>query len=106
MADAFELGTLIGTLREQLISARAEREKDEPLFELEYAEIELKVVACKDAKGGGGVKFLVYHAELGGAAKSEHVQTIRLKLKPCGKDVPGGTGHIPVASEIRERPND
>jgi len=46
------------------------------------AELEIAFTAKRSVDGKGGVKFYVFNLEAGGKYESEHVQKLKIKLKP------------------------
>ncbi len=100
MSKSIELAESIGELRAQLDRAIKDAEGHHLRFEIQDLELELQVVATKDAKVGGkveaGVKFWLLG---GGSASAEgslgegssQLQKIKLKLRPKLKS----TGETP-----------
>lgn len=85
-ASKFELATVVQGLRQELAAA-VQQAKDEALrFELQELELELQVQVTREYDGRVGFKFWVLEAGMGTKGADTSVQTVRLKMKPAGKD--------------------
>ena len=81
-----ELAEMLTELRTELLKARGAGADEALKFEIADVEIEVQIVATKEAEGKGGVKFWVYNAEAGVAASEGTTQRLKLKLRPTGAD--------------------
>lgn len=93
----FELAELLAQLSDQLIAAdRRARERGQAIMQLEECEVELAI----NMEGGGnaGIKFWV--VELGVNAKTERVNTLKVKFKP----IPGSATQAGQQSELDPAP--
>lgn len=100
MADSeFELAEVIESLRQQLRNAQIKGAGQIPRFQVDEAEVELKVGVTD--KGEAGLNFKVFGVGFDAKASlaTEAVQTIKLKLRPTDPDggqwETAGTGTVP-----------
>jgi NADPH-dependent curcumin reductase CurA len=84
-----ELQSVVSELRDELTKAMAAAESATVAFQLAQVELELTVVAEKQAGGSAKVKFWV--AELGADAKISGSQTQKVKLTLLPQDVSTGS---------------
>ena len=95
MDEEIQLFELITQVRRDLEAARTEGEGRGIRFKLEEVELELRMVAKRDVKGGGGLKLYVFNAEAGGQKSYERAQTIRIKMTPESSK-PDEAGNVAV----------
>lgn len=86
MENRVSLAEAINQLRQELVKAKAGGSGKDVQFEVEDAEIEFQVGMTKEGGAGGSVSFWVFSLEATGKLASEVVQTLRLKLRPKGRD--------------------
>lgn len=107
MEQGIELAQAIKELRAQLAKAMEEGEGHDLRFGIEDLELELQVMATKDAEVGGraeaGVKFwLVGGGKVSGqgnlAEGSQRIQKLKLKLKPKL----ASTGEVPDLASVED----
>ena len=80
-----ELSRMLASLRAELWKAQQEGDSQDIKFDVKDVELELQVTVADEGSGKGGVKFLVFNAEVGGKTSSQSVQKIKLKLTPKTK---------------------
>jgi Trypsin-co-occurring domain 2 len=84
-----ELCSFIKSVRDEIVKANNEVNKDEAVLSLEG--IELEVAFTAEMNASGTAKFLV--ADLGGELRSERVHRVTLKLTPINRGT--GAGAFP-----------
>ncbi len=85
---------MIQSLRQEL-KASIEAAKEEPLqFEVEEAELELRVTVKRDANIKGKIHFWVAKGEGNLGKTQEDVHVFKLKLKPVANDTKGKTPNV------------
>ena len=94
MTEDIGLKEAVIALRQELLEAQQEAAGQNLKFKIDEIELELELVTSKEGKGKGGVKFLVYNADLEGKLSKTRTHRLRLKLKPGGKD-----GDLEIADE-------
>jgi hypothetical protein len=72
---------MIKGLRAQLAEAQREGEDKDIRFTVEDVELELQIIAEKQASGGIAAKFYVLTSKLDGSKKDTVTQKLKLKLK-------------------------
>jgi hypothetical protein len=100
-ADKFELADLLIRLRQDLLRASRDPATKDLRFRVEDVELELQLVAARDAKAGGAVKWWVVEANAGGSMSSATTQKLRLKLRAIDASTgdsfnAGGEGQSPL----------
>jgi hypothetical protein len=84
MKQDIGLKEMVVALRKELLDAQQEAAEQDLKFKIEEIEMEVALVTSKAGKGKGGVKFLVYNADLEGSLSKTQTHRLRLKLKPEG----------------------
>ncbi|MFZ1425475.1 MAG: trypco2 family protein [Geminicoccaceae bacterium] len=97
----FELADLLIRLRQDLLRASRDEATRDLQFSVEDIDLELQLVAARDAKAGGAVKWWVVEANAGGSISSATTQKLRLKLRaidPTSRETfkAGGEGYSPI----------
>lgn len=81
-----ELAEAIQKLRQELSASVKNAENSDIQFQLGPIELELQVVATKEASADAGVKWMLFNASAQAQASSERTQTLKLTLNPVDKD--------------------
>jgi hypothetical protein len=79
---AIGLADMLHGLRYELLKAQKNVAGQDPLLNLEGAEVEVKFVVKKGVKGEAGIDVHFFAVELGGKYELEEVHTLTLKLHP------------------------
>jgi hypothetical protein len=58
--------------------------QDSPMFRIQSVELELKFVVEKTVDAAGKAQWLLFAAEAKGQYKNQHINTVKLTLKPLG----------------------
>ena len=80
-SERLELASMIKGLRGQLAEAQADGAGEDIRFTVEDVELELQIIAEKQASGGIAAKFYVLTSKLDGSKKDTVTQKLKLKLK-------------------------
>lgn len=87
-----ELANMIKGLRAQLSEAQREGDGEDIRFTVEDVELELQIIAEKQAKGGVSAKFYVLTSKIDGSKKDTVTQKLKLKLKAHNETVDPESG--------------
>jgi hypothetical protein len=99
-----ELG-LVQLIRQLKIELGELQLTPNPLFSIEAVDVELKFVVEKSVDAGGKAHWILYAAEAKGQYKNQHINTIKLTLRPLvgSNPLPGLlVAHIPDKGIINE----
>lgn len=110
--ELLPLVDVVQGLREQITQAVAAAQGESVRFQLDSVELELSVVAKREAGGDGKLKFSILgmvDAELGGSGKlaTERTQKVKLSLTPVAGGSSASTGSTPAVADklqIRRKP--
>jgi Trypsin-co-occurring domain 2 len=80
MDDAFELATVLASLREALHGAMEHGSEEGIRFPVDGIDIEFRVGVTRDVSASAKLRFWVLELGGGGSFKSETVHTVRVRL--------------------------